>query len=136
MVNSTTRSFIQSQLTQLTRSNKFFSKRVKLAFLKTGQELGAKYKETIEDPNAFPEFPGQDIVDTGDLRDSQKMRISNDSQIEFSWDVPYAIYVLNGYTLRNGRTQPGRDWISKSHKSFNFHLSLIKHLGKTLITGK
>jgi len=136
MINSTTRSSIQKQMAQLTRGNQFFARRVKLAFLKAGEELGAKYRETIEDPNAFPEFPGQDIVDRGDLRDSQKMTIIGDSQIQFSWDVLYAIYVLNGYTLRNGKVQPGRNWISQTHKSFNFELALIKHLGQTLIRGK
>lgn len=86
-------------------------------------ELAAKFRELIESP-VF-EWPGttvrrsgevvgspRNIVDLGNLRDSQDTRRLNPAAFQFVWDVQYAAYVFYGYTLLTGASRPGRDWIN------------------------
>lgn len=89
-------------------------------FRQTCEELGEEYRKVIEDPNAFPGFKDQDIVDTGALRDSQRLTFAKDGSAEFSWPVPYSVYVHQGYTLKNGNKQPGRQWTVEGNKRFRF----------------
>ena len=42
------------------------------AFQSTMIELGETFQEVIEEVGAFSDFPQSDIVDTGDLRNSQQ----------------------------------------------------------------
>jgi hypothetical protein len=78
--------------------------------------------KTISDPNAFPDFPGQDIVDTGVLRASQQPPEFNSDGTEatFRNTADYAYWVYNGYTKRNGEEQPGRPWIDATLERVNF----------------
>lgn len=102
------------------------------AFRRTMEDLGATYKEVIEEVGAFPGFPSSDIVDTGDLRDSQKMEWVGIAKARFSWDVPYALYVHEGYTLRSGGHQPGRPWTKEAHRRFKIRQAFIRNLNYEL----
>ncbi len=53
----------------------------------------------------------RNIVDLGELRDSQQMSLRGNGAY-WEWDAPHAIYVQNGYTTRSGTTVPGRDWVA------------------------
>lgn len=88
--------------------NKALSKALK----KTCENLGEKMTEIIEREGAYsPPFPtGRDIVDTGALRSSQSIEYLTPTHARITYDVDYAIYVHEGYTLRNGKRQPGRPW--------------------------
>lgn len=94
--------------------------------------LGRQFTQVISDPNAFPEFPGQDIVDRGELRASQQLRFIKPEVGQFDWSVDYGIHVLTGYTLRNGTTQPGRDWIKLGLEQFDLQATFGKLLGSKL----
>lgn len=80
------------------------------AFRKTAEELGAKYTEVITTEGYFPTHPNSDIVDTGALRDSQQIIFKGGVNVEYKWNVPYAVYVHEGYTTRSGTVVPGRPW--------------------------
>jgi hypothetical protein len=74
--------------------------------------MGTKFTEVISEPGAFDGFEG-DIVDTGRLRASQQLDFVSPNEARFSWNTEYALYVLLGFTYRNGREQPGRDWTKR-----------------------
>jgi hypothetical protein len=87
------------------------------------EDLAVKFRELIESPVfAWPgatvrqsgEVVGspRNIVDLGNLRDSQETQRLSAAAFRYSWDVLYAAYVFYGYTLLNGESRPGRDWIT------------------------
>lgn len=88
--------------------NKVLSK----AFKKTCENLGEKMTEIIEREGGYsPPFPaGRDIVDTGALRESQSIEYLTPVHARITYDIHYALYVHEGYTLRNGKIQSGRPW--------------------------
>ena len=47
------------------------------AFQTTTIKLGKTFQEVIEEVGAFSDFPQSDIVDTGDLRNSQQIQWSD-----------------------------------------------------------
>ena len=54
----------------------------------------------------------RDIVDLGGFLRSQRSDFNGRTTITFSWDVPYANLILQGYiTKRKGTLVPGRNWI-------------------------
>lgn len=108
--------------------NKKFIEHNRIAFKKTIEELGQAYQDVISDPNAFSQFPGQDIIDTGVLKRSQRMEAVRVDQYKISWDVSYANYVRSGYTLRNGDRQPGRDWVKEGNRRFDYVASYKKNI--------
>lgn len=84
--------------------------------------LEVEMEETITDPNAFPElgFVDQDIVDTGRLRDSQKVNVK-DRKVSFAWDphspengYAYAPAVYSGFLAFGKKWIPGRRWPEKA----------------------
>lgn len=111
--------------------NKDLEKILSTALQKTCHRQGQEYQKVISDSNAFPGFPGQDIVDTGALKGSQSLSFPHNFQAQFTWSVEYAIYVHQGYTLRGGGHQPGRPW-TKPRKEFVFSENFIQNLGGTL----
>lgn len=121
---------------QLPKNTKKLGNIATQAFQQTCRELGEEYKKVIEDSNAFSDFKGQDIVDTGALRDSQQLIFTNKGGAEFSWSVPYSIYVHQGYTLRNGRRQPGRQWTVEGNKRFKFSKRLMANIRSARISNK
>jgi hypothetical protein len=83
-----------------------------LSFKGMVQEFGDANRRAIEDPIwNWPrgESP-RDIVDTGDLRDSQKIDFVSDGEAVISWDVDYALKVHEGETTRSGAEFPARRW--------------------------
>lgn len=96
-------------MTKVTINASKLSRAADEAFRETCFLLGAELTKVISEPGAFDGFPG-DIVDTGQLRASQDLQFVGGSEARFSWSTDYALYVHEGYTLRNGRSQPGRPW--------------------------
>jgi hypothetical protein len=98
------------------------TKAVKAAFRDTCFITHRNMVQVISDPNAFPLFPGQDIVDKGVLRANQQPpELSADgTKATFRNTAEYALYVYLGYRLRNGGTQPGRPWMAEGLKRTDF----------------
>mgnify|MGYP000906687906 CR=1 FL=1 len=78
------------------------------AFQTSMIELGETFQEVIGEVGAFSDFPTSDIIDTGDLRDSQQITFPQPGSVGFDWPVDYAPFVHEGYTLQNGNEQAGR----------------------------
>lgn len=102
------------------------------AFQTTMIELGETFQEVIEDVGAFPDFPQSDIVDTGDLRDSQQIEFPQPGSVVFDWPVEYAPYVHEGYTLQNGNEQPGRPWTKVGLARFKLQMRYAENLNQEL----
>lgn len=102
------------------------------AFQFTMLELGETFQEVIEEVGAFADFPQSDIVDTGDLRDSQVVEFPVSGAVKFDWPVEYAGYVHEGYTLQNGNTQPGRPWTKVGLSKFNVQMRYAENLNQEL----
>lgn len=94
-------------------NSKKLRRKAEKAFKKTCFRLGRSFTQVISEPGAFPEFPGQDIVDTGRLRASQQLDFLSPGYARFSWNTAYAAFVLRGYQKRNGQRQPGRNWVAE-----------------------
>ena len=106
---------------------------MKRAFIELQPELVKRFTgEVVAEKWTWPRPPSpRDIVDTGRLRDS----LNNPSQtgprtppVEeiggrlvamHIWHVPYAVFVHEGYTLRNGFVGPARPWTETAIKSFD-----------------
>lgn len=58
----------------------------------------------------------RDIVDLGNLRDSQRDRQVSRYAIEWIWDVDYSAIVHNGAVLKGGGEVPGREWTKEAEK--------------------
>lgn len=107
-------------------------------FMETVRDLDRAYTKVFETPGFFPAFPFSDIIDTGKLKDSQSFSLVGTGKVEFTWDAvsnqgtPYASFVHDGYTLRNGNWQPGRPWTVDIEKDFNFRLMYEVNLNKVL----
>lgn len=111
------------------------SRAVNEAFEEVVNGLGEEFKKVIQDENAFPDnFPGRDIVDTGALLANQKIEIKAPGVAEYNWGVDYAIYVHEGYTLRNGRRQPARPWTRVAIKRYNPQLKFALFVAKNILT--
>jgi len=88
---------------------------IKAAEISMGQTALAIHRaalEVIAEPGVFDGFDG-DIIDTGKLRDSQRIDIKSRSAILRN-TVDYANAVRSGYTRRNGATVGGRDWMAEA----------------------
>lgn len=94
--------------------------------------LGREFTQVISDPNAFDNFPDQDIVDTGLLRSSQRLEFRSPTIASFSWPVEYGSAVRDGYTLRNGTVVEGRDWIGLGLERLDFEATYGKLLSDRL----
>lgn len=106
------------------------------AFQTSMIELGETFQEVIEDVGAFPDFPTSDIVDTGDLRDSQQIDFPQPGSVAFDWPVDYAAFVHEGYTLQNGNEQAGRPWTSVGLARFNVQRRYAENLNQELSKSK
>lgn len=102
------------------------------AFQTTMIELGETFQKVIEEVGAFSDFPKSDIVDTGELRDSQQIEFPQPGSVVFDWPVEYAPYVHEGYTLRNGNNQPGRPWTEVGTQRFNVQMKYAENLNQEL----
>lgn len=102
------------------------------AFQTTMIELGETFQEVIEEVGAFSDFPQSDIVDTGDLRDSQQIKFPQPGSVAFDWPVDYAVFVHEGYTLQNGNEQAARPWIKVGLARFNVQMRYAENLNQEL----
>ena len=73
--------------------------------------------------NGIPVTSPRDIVDTGQLRDSQQKPVISSDLYGFSatinWTAPYAEIVLNGPKGFNGASYPARNWIESGMKKLD-----------------
>jgi hypothetical protein len=90
------------------------------AFKETAFIVGREFTRVITEPRTWDGFEGsRDIVDTGQLRSSQLVVFNNDLEASFFWPTEYAVYVHEGYTLRNGKTVAGRPWTRVALRGFD-----------------
>ena len=102
------------------------------AFSKTLDEFQKVLNEVIQESGAFSDFPGRDIVDTGQLLKSQKLKRLGNESAEYDFGTFYAIFVHEGYTLRDGSRQPGRPWFRLALKRYNFEEQYKKNFNQLL----
>lgn len=95
---------------------------------------GRVFSEIFDDPGAFPDFPGQDIVDKGILKNSQELTFPNDTTGKFTWSTEegYGLYVHDGFTRRNGTVVPGRPWTVLGLQRYDFEAGLAKLMASKL----
>ncbi len=69
-------------------------------------------REEIESPEwAYPTEPKiRDIVNSGRLRDSARLRLLASGGFEITWEADYATEVHEGGTSPEGARFPGRPW--------------------------
>lgn len=86
------------------------------ALAKTALTVDRRAAQIVRTNGYFEGFPG-DIVDQGYLAGSKSVKLSGPYRRIISYgdnSAPYALFVHEGYTLRNGREQPGRPWITEA----------------------
>lgn len=88
------------------------------SFAELVANLNEEFDEVITSESEFSDlgFAGQDIVDTGRLRDSKIVAVSSDTA-NFSWNpkdprsgYPYAKAVQSGFFAYGKKYIPGRPW--------------------------
>lgn len=94
-------------------------------------DLGQSFTEVIKTPGYFPDYEG-DIIDTGALKDSQVITFKGGLSVDFTWNVPYAAYVHEGYTHVGGKVMPGRPWTQHGLNIFDLSKNFAIHFGKEL----
>jgi len=67
--------------------------------------------------NGTIEDSPRDIVDLGTFLRSQKRDRIDATTLRFSWNVPYASLIFNGYTTNRGNVCPPRNWIEPALKA-------------------
>ena len=72
--------------------------------------------DTLRKNKQFIPKGNRDIVDMGDLRDSQTHRQVNQFAIEWTWNVDYSAIVHNGAALKGGGEYPAREWTKEAEK--------------------
>lgn len=122
-------------------------KRIKEAciasFVETTKQLETPLKDAIESwiwdwpnitfrqNNSIVGSP-RNIVDTGTLRDSQKLFFNSWTYASYVWDTDYAIYIHEGYTTKKGNVKPARPWVNEALNNFNFKDNFILNLQRYL----
>lgn len=104
------------------------------ALNKTAQAYERKTVQLISKPGAFSGFPG-DIVDTGLLRASKDVRKDSEFAVTISYGgtaAPYALFVHEGYTLRDGSQQPGRPWLRQAETELDLEGIFTEALARAL----
>jgi hypothetical protein len=87
-----------------------------------GKAIDAQFKEEIKTvqfswprrtyrKNGTIEGSPRDIVDLGGFLRSQRRDRVDATTLRFSWNVPYASLIFNGYTTNKGNVCPPRNWI-------------------------
>lgn len=117
----------------ITLNTKALDTALSKAFQQTCDRVNSELKSAIVDPIwDYPRQPSpRDIVDTGALRDSQQM-VVEDTHAEWTWDVPYAIFVHEGVTLRSGTVIPPRRWTQFAVDNINVPEIFADSLAKEL----
>jgi hypothetical protein len=86
-------------------------RKVQIALQKTGVAYLDAGNKLIQSPQwQYPIAPSpRDIVDTERLLNSGRTYTSRRG-VEVVWEAPYAGYVHDGVTFKNGTSLPGRPW--------------------------
>ena len=89
------------------------------AFADLAMLAETKMVQVISDNRNWPGFKDtRDIVDTGMLRANRSVKIEGLTAL-YIFAQEYALYVHEGYTLRNGAKQPGRPWTAIAIQEMN-----------------
>jgi hypothetical protein len=85
---------------------------IKVAMEATAKRLDTRFREEFDSVEwKYPTKPTvRDIVDTGRLRDSQRLSLSPEGAATFTWSTPYATQVHEGGVTTQGTRFPGRPW--------------------------
>lgn len=90
------------------------------AFTEAMELLGRKFTEAITSPVwRWDDGSTRDIVDKGQLRDSQELVYPKRHVAEFQWNVEYAAAVHEGARLKNGTQLPSRRWTEYAFNNFD-----------------
>ena len=113
--------------------NKILERKAAKALDEYAAKIGDEFQEQIEDrswywPNATKRQNGKragnprDIVDTGELRDSQEGPNVGKGGLSqsFKWTAEHAALVKDGYITKTGRQIRGRDWIKTAMMAIPF----------------
>ncbi len=90
--------------------------------------------DAIADPvYAWPigESP-RDIIDTGELQNSQRYQEDGYASYVFSWDVPYAHAVFTGYVTKSGSIMPARNPVDLAFAKNNFSTIFVESIRSKL----
>jgi hypothetical protein len=93
-----------------------------------GKTIGTEFQEQIKlvqypwprrtyRKNGTIEDSPRDIVDLGTFLRSQRRDRVDATTLRFSWNVPYASLIFNGYTTNRGNVCPPRNWIEPALKA-------------------
>ena len=82
----------------------------------------------ISEKGAFEDFPGSDIIDTGNLRASQQPPEFSGDFAYFRNTADYSVYVYLGYTRLNGVSVKGRPWMMKGVERTDIEATFAKLL--------
>jgi len=90
------------------------------SFQETMEILGMKFTQAISSNIwDWPDGGTRDIVDTGQLRDSQQLIYTGPINAQFNWTAEYAAAVHQGATFKNGRVMRGRPWTEYTMNNFD-----------------
>lgn len=116
---------VQVNINQVVRS-------AEQSFKETVFRFSNELTRVITEPRSWEGWDLRDIVDTGQLRSSQRVDFQSSTQAEISWNTEYAVYVHEGYTLRNGVTKQGRPWTKAAQSEFDIQQDFNDRLSKKL----
>jgi hypothetical protein len=77
-------------------------------------------------------FTPRNIVDTGQLKDSQQLFFESWTYAIWRWDTEYALYVHEGYTTQSGTDMPARQWVTNTLDNINIKAIFTDNLKKYL----
>jgi hypothetical protein len=109
-------------------------KRIERAAIDLGFILGIRFTQAITDPvYQWPRGDSpRDIVDTGELRNSQRQDPpvfgAKSVTFRYAWTAPHAIAVHNGARFRNGTELPARPWTQRALKGWDTNDALRRLL--------
>jgi hypothetical protein len=102
------------------------NQKLETAFIQTSRQLNNKLREKIESSeyewdrtthrqNRSVVNSPRDIVDLGNLRDSQDMQIdTRNLETNYEWDIDYALEVHEGAMRNDGTMKPARRWTERA----------------------
>jgi hypothetical protein len=113
------------------------------AFKETVEVYGDECKAAIESPtwewdgithrrNGEIASSPRDILDLGNLRDSQAVEFTDPSTATVTYDVDYAAAVHDGHITSNGSIVTGRPWTEEAARNTDFEGIMAAELRKQI----
>jgi len=92
------------------------------AFKPANHLLGGEFTKSItENQWGWPTEPSpRDIVDKGQLRQSQRLEMLQPTLAEHSWNTEYAMAVHEGAVFDDGHSMPARPWVRTTIRDYDF----------------